>query len=142
MNSNPGLPTPDAAGARARRACILIVDDQPLNIRVLHHVLAADYRVIMATGGEQALVLCKTQKPDLVLLDVQMPVMDGHEVCARLKADEATRTIPVVFVTAHESAGQRQRGEAAGAAGFITKPVEPLEVLALIRGLLAGAGLA
>lgn len=140
MDASPLPSNPGPGAARTGRACILIVDDQPLNIRVLHHVLAADHRVLMATGGEQALALCRTQKPDLVLLDVQMPVMDGYEVCARLKADEATRAIPVVFVTAHESASQRLRGEAAGAAGFITKPVEPPLVLALIRRLLGGAG--
>ena len=81
---------------------LLVVDDQPANIQALYRVFADDHQVLMATSGEQALALCASKQPDLVLLDVVMPGMDGYEVCRRLKSDDATRDTPVIFVTAQE----------------------------------------
>lgn len=118
------------------RARLLVVDDQPLNIRLLHAVLSPAYQVFMATSGEQALALCQTNPPDLVLLDVVMPGMDGYETCRQLRADPRTASIPVVFVTGHDDDAERARGHAAGAVGFLTKPVEPPQVLALVDSLL------
>ena len=82
------LPTEASAGRRPR---LLVVDDQPVNIQAIYQVFAADHQVLMATNGAQALALCASQQPDLVLLDVVMPGMDGHEVCRRLQSDPATR---------------------------------------------------
>jgi diguanylate cyclase (GGDEF)-like protein len=87
----------------------------------------------MATNGQQAIHLCKANPPDLVLLDIVMPQMDGYEVCRQLKADPATRDIPVIFVTAHTEADQETLGLEVGAVDFITKPVVPAVVKARVR---------
>ncbi|MDP3653464.1 MAG: diguanylate cyclase [Rhodoferax sp.] len=112
---------------------LLLVDDQPINIQVLYQIFAADFQVFMATSGAQALTICKTNPPDLVLLDIVMPGMDGFEVCTELKADEATRNIPVIFVTAHTDAAQETHGLDLGAVDFISKPVNPAVVRARVK---------
>ncbi len=112
---------------------LLVVDDQPINIQVMHQIFAADFQVFMATSGEQALSLCKDNPPDLVLLDIVMPGMDGFEVCTQLKADAATRDIPVIFVTAHTDAARETRGLELGAVDFISKPVNPAVVRARVK---------
>lgn len=112
---------------------LLVVDDQPINIQVMNQIFAADFQVFMATGGAQALAICQNNPPDLVLLDVVMPGMDGFEVCTRLHNDEATRNIPVIFVTAHSDAAQETRGLEAGAVDFISKPVNPAVVRARVK---------
>ncbi len=119
--------------AGSRPPCLLLVDDQPINIQALYQVFAADHQVLMATRGEQALALCVRQVPDLVLLDVEMPDLDGYEVCRRLKADPATQDIPVIFVTAHSDAEAETRGLEAGAVDFISKPINPKIVRARVR---------
>ena len=120
-------------GPDPRRPRLLVVDDQPVNIQALYQAFAADHQVFMATSGEQALALCASKQPDLVLLDVVMPGMDGYEVCRRLKADEATRDIPVIFVTAHSDEAAETRGLDAGAVDFISKPINPTIVRARVR---------
>jgi PAS domain S-box-containing protein len=115
------------------KACILVVDDQPINIQVLYRALGDEYQVLMSTDGEQALALCVSERPDLVLLDVVMPGMDGHEVCRRLKADPATRDIPVIFVTAQDDVTQEALGLALGAADFLSKPVNAAVVRARVK---------
>ena len=112
---------------------LLVVDDQPINIQVLHQIFSTEYQVFMATNGAQALALCKANPPDLVLLDIVMPGMDGFEVCTALKADEATRNIPVIFVTAHTDADQETHGLGIGAVDFISKPVTPAVVRARVK---------
>lgn len=112
---------------------LLVVDDQPINIQVMHQIFSADFQVFMATSGAQALALCKDNPPDLVLLDIVMPGMDGFEVCAILRADAATRNIPVIFVTAHTDAAQETRGLEVGAVDFISKPVNPAVVRARVK---------
>jgi diguanylate cyclase (GGDEF)-like protein len=112
---------------------LLVVDDQPINIQVMHQVFGADYQVFMATSGAQALTICQSNPPDLLLLDVVMPEMDGFEVCCRLKADDATRNIPVIFVTAHRDAAQETHGLSVGAVDFISKPVNPAVVRARVK---------
>ena len=112
---------------------LLVVDDQPINIQVMHQVFGGDYQVFMATSGPQALAICKTNPPDLVLLDIVMPGMDGFEVCSRLKADDATCNIPVIFVTAHTDAAQETHGLGLGAVDFIAKPVNPAVVRARVK---------
>ncbi|MBK6472545.1 MAG: diguanylate cyclase [Betaproteobacteria bacterium] len=112
---------------------LLVVDDQPANIQALYQAFSADHQVMMATGGEQALKLATTKQPDLILLDVVMPGMDGHEVCLRLKADAATRDIPVIFVTAHSDEAAETQGLALGAVDFISKPINPAIVRARVK---------
>jgi CheY-like chemotaxis protein len=101
-----------------------VVDDQAVNIQALYQAFSADHQVLMATGGEQALKLAAGQQPDLILLDVVMPGLDGHEVCRRLKADGATRDIPVIFVTAHTDEG-RDAGAGAGRGGLHQQADQP-----------------
>ncbi|HEY4082864.1 MAG TPA: diguanylate cyclase [Burkholderiaceae bacterium] len=119
-----------------RRPRLLVVDDQPVNIQALHQVFAADCQVLMATSGTQALALCRDKLPDLVLLDVQMPGMDGYELCAQLKADSVLSTIAVIFVTANNRPEDETRALEAGAADFITKPFNPAVVRARVRAQL------
>jgi len=84
-------PTPD------QRPRLLLVDDEPTNLQVLRHILQADYRLLFATDDERALQVAREQRPDLVLLDIMMPNLDGYAVCRALKADAATASIPVIF---------------------------------------------
>ncbi|WP_374981573.1 two-component system response regulator [Pseudomonas solani] len=115
------------------RLCLLLVDDEPTNLQVLRHILQEDYRLLFAKDGAKALELAQRESPDLVLLDVMMPGMTGHEVCARLKADEATTSIPVIFVTALADVEDEARGFEVGAVDYITKPVSPPIVRARVR---------
>src|SRR5688500_11474818 len=101
---------------------ILIVDDTPSNISVLSEILRSAFRVLAAFNGEQALKIARGDPPrDLILLDVIMPEMSGHEVCQRLKADSVTRKIPVIFVTAMNQVEDETQGFALGAVDYITK---------------------
>lgn len=117
----------------AGRRCLLVVDDQPVNVQALYRALAAEHQVLVATSGEQALALCAQKQPDLVLLDVVMPGIDGFEVCRRLKADAGTQHIPVIFVTASSDEAAETRGLEEGAVDFITKPINPAIVRARVK---------
>jgi len=124
------------AGDAARRTRILVVDDTPQNVRLLEAILIPrGYEVIGASSGQHALDRVAEQVPDLVLLDIMMPGMDGHEVCRRLRADPATALLPVVMVTA---SGDQNKVKAleSGADDFIPKPVNQAELLARVRSLL------
>ncbi len=113
---------------------ILIVDDSPENLTVLSELLQLDYRVRAATSGEKALRIAATPPwPDLILLDVMMPGMDGYEVFTQLRAAPLTREIPVIFVTAMDSAESELRGLDAGAVDYIAKPIVPPLLLARVR---------
>jgi len=115
-------------------ATILVVDDTPRNIDILQEILSPRYRVKVATSGARALAIAaQADAPDLILLDIMMPGMDGYEVIARLKADPATRGIPVLFVTAKETPEDEQRGFDLGCVDYITKPISAPRVLARIR---------
>ncbi|NCA89869.1 MAG: diguanylate cyclase [Gammaproteobacteria bacterium] len=116
------------------QAHILIIDDTPLNIEILLGILEGDYALSFATSGAKALkLLAKGIKPDLILLDVMMPDMDGFAVCAALKADPATRDIPVIFVTAKTDALSEIRALKAGGVDFIHKPVNQALVRARVQ---------
>jgi len=118
----------------ASLSTILIVDDSAENLAVLNELLQPIYRVRIANSGEKALqVAVSDPKPDLIMLDVMMPGMDGYEVFTRLRADPSTCDIPVIFVTAMDSTEAEMRGLEAGAVDYITKPVVPLLVLARIH---------
>jgi diguanylate cyclase (GGDEF)-like protein len=114
---------------------ILIVDDTPTNIQVLAEALRADYRVKVATSGKAALAIAGNPdtRPDLILLDVMMPEMDGYEVCRRLKQAPATQGIPVIFVTARSDVADEELGLNLGAMDYIAKPFHPAIVKARVR---------
>ena len=112
-----------------KKLVILIVDDTPLNIEVLLGILKEKYRVKVATNGEKALKIVNTSPPDLVLLDVMMPGMDGYQVCQTMKNTPATATIPVIFVSAKVESNEKQKALDLGAVDYITKPVNPVEIL-------------
>lgn len=115
------------------RPRLLLVDDQPINIQVLYQIFYADYEVFMATSGMQALTFCRRTPPDLILLDVVMPEMDGLETCRRLKADAATADIPIIFVTAQSDPTDETCALETGGVDFITKPVTPAVVRARVK---------
>ncbi|MGH8699419.1 MAG: response regulator, partial [Burkholderiales bacterium] len=117
---------------------VLIVDDTPENLTIMNGLLKDAHRTKVANNGERALKLAAAEpKPDLVLLDIMMPGMDGYEVCRRLKADAATRDIPVIFLTAKTQVEDEQRGFDVGCVDYITKPISPPIVLARVRTHLA-----
>lgn len=119
------------------RQRILIVDDAPSNIHVLMETLKDDYAILVARSGEKALALAlASNPPDLILLDVMMDGMDGHEVCRRLKADVRTQRIPVIFVTTLCQTDDEATGLELGAADYITKPIKPAIVKARVRNHL------
>jgi len=116
------------------RATILIVDDAPANVLLLGSGLMAEYDVIVATSGEEAIALASALKrPDLMLLDILMPGMDGFEVCRRLKQDPWTEDIPIIFITAQDSVDDETRGLELGAVDYITKPLSMPIVQARVR---------
>ncbi len=118
---------------RESRQTVLVVDDTPDNIDVLDGILGSDYRIKAATSGRIALKIAKTQRPDLILLDIMMPEMDGYEVYRKLKADDDTRSIPVVFVSAKNDISEGGFGGEFGDIESISKPVEPDEVMSIVR---------
>jgi len=123
---------------KPERQTILAVDDTPFNLRVLGGILEPRYRVRTAGGGEEALRIAGSEdRPDLVLLDVSMPGMNGFEVCRRLKAHPCTRAIPVIFVTALGEVEDEQQGFSAGAVDYLLKPVRAPIVLARVATHLA-----
>jgi len=120
--------------ASAAQKLILIVDDTPTNIGVISGALKDSYKTKIATNGQKALALASAEdKPDLILLDVMMPEMDGYEVCSRLKADPATREIPIIFLTSQTSADDETHGFEVGAVDYVHKPFSPAVVRARVR---------
>ena len=116
---------------------ILIVDDTPANLKLLAGMLAdRNYRVLPAKSGRLALQACERTRPDLVLLDINMPEMDGYEVCAHLKADERTADIPVIFLSALSDTKDKLRAFTAGGVDYVTKPFQFEEVLARVEAHL------
>ena len=117
---------------------VLVVDDAPANLKLLSDILAGrGYHVRQATSGPLALRSAKAKPPGLILLDARMPEMDGYEVCRRLRLDDRTRSIPVIFVTVMGDMQERLKSFEAGAVDHITKPFEPEEVLARVKSHLA-----
>lgn len=112
---------------------LLIVDDQSSNVRLLYEIFKKDYEVCTASSGKEALAFCQGRQPDLILLDVVMPGLDGYTVCQRLKSDALTKNIPVIFVTAKEDPMEATRGLEVGGVDFITKPFHVKVVQARVR---------
>lgn len=123
------------------KSTILIVDDEPINIDVLRGILADDYRILIAINGAMAVKVAETEPmPDLILMDVMMPVMDGFQACRRLKENLKTRNIPVIFVTAKNETSYEIKSFEAGAVDYIKKPVNPMVVHSRVRAQLALQG--
>nr|WP_115720536.1 diguanylate cyclase [Gallaecimonas mangrovi] len=119
------------------RPRLLVVDDQPINIRALNEIFKDEYECLFATSGEQALIQARTQKPDLILLDVMMPDISGHQVCQTLKKDPTTADIPIIFVTSQNEDMDEAYGFELGAVDFISKPINPVIVRARVKSQVA-----
>lgn len=116
---------------------VLIVDDEPGNIELLRGVLPAGLQIKVAIRGDKALGIArKAPPPDLIFLDVMMPEMDGYEVCRQLKADPATSSIPVAFLSGHTSEDEKSKGLALGACTFLSKPIDPMAIRKVVLDVL------
>jgi len=116
-----------------KKHSILIVDDEPNNIALLKDILIDEYTLFMAKDGAKAISLAQKNMPNLILLDIMMPEMDGFEACRQLKANPLTKNIPVIFVTALSDIGDEAQGFKVGAADYITKPVSAAIVKARVQ---------
>ena len=121
---------------REKKYSVLLVDDELLNIKVLSDILKDDYEVIFATAAEEGIFRAIESRPDIILLDIMMPGIDGYEVCARLQSDTRTAKIPIIFVTALGSAAHEVKGLDSGAVDYVTKPINGEIVKARIRNHL------
>jgi putative two-component system response regulator len=120
------------------RPRVLVVDDTPENLHLMHGLLKQRYRVLLANGGVAALRLARLEpRPDLILLDIKMPELDGYAVCEALKADPETAPIPVIFLTARSQVEDEERGFRSGCVDYITKPISPPTLMARVANHLA-----
>ncbi|MCP4752364.1 MAG: response regulator [Proteobacteria bacterium] len=115
------------------RPKILIVDDERLNLTMLNELLKVDYKIFLAKNGQQALERVKNNLPDLILLDIMMPEMDGYETCRRFKENIDTKEIPIVFLSAKTEKKDLVKGFEIGGADYVTKPFNSAELLARIK---------
>ena len=119
-----------------KRQKVLIVDDTPANIAILHKILQKDYHIFFAKSGSDAVRIVRREKPDLILLDIMMPDMDGYQVCSLLKSDPQTAHLPIIFITAMGSDEDEAKGLDCGAIDYITKPISAPIVKARVRNHL------
>jgi two-component system cell cycle response regulator DivK len=116
---------------------ILVVEDQEDNRRILRDLLtSADYEMTEAENGEEALAAVARQRPDLILMDIQLPILDGYEATRRIKADPTLKDVPIIAVTSYALSGDEDKARAAGCDGFVAKPYSPRQLLAKIRELV------
>jgi two-component system cell cycle response regulator DivK len=116
---------------------ILVVEDQEDNMQILRDTLTnAGYEIVEAVNGEEALAAIASGRPDLILMDIQIPIIDGYEATRRIKADPALRSIPIVAVTSHALDGGEEKARAAGCDDFVAKPYSPRLMLAKVRQYL------
>jgi two-component system, cell cycle response regulator DivK len=118
--------------------CILVVEDQPDNRRILRDLLGnAGYELIEAETGEEALTALEAQRPDLILMDIQLPVMDGYEATRRIRSNPELKSIPIIAVTSYALAGDEAKALAVGCNAYVTKPFSPRALLAKVQEHLA-----
>ena len=116
---------------------ILVIEDQEDNRAILRDLLtAAGYQLVEAVNGAEGVAKSAAEKPDLILMDIQMPVMDGYEAARRIKADPACAGIPIIAVTSYALLGDEAKTRAAGCDGYVAKPYSPRHMLGVIRGFL------
>jgi len=115
------------------RKHILLVEDEEDNMQILRDLLTADYEIAEAINGEKALAAVAKKRPDLILMDIQLPIMDGYEATRRLKADPASRSIPIIAITSYALGEDERRARAAGCDDFVAKPYSPRFLLAKVR---------
>jgi len=116
---------------------ILVVEDHEDNCQIIRDMLAAtDYEITEAENGEQALAAIAKERPDLILMDIQLPIMDGYAATRRIKGDPALRSIPIIAVTSYALSGEEQTARAAGCDDYVPKPFSPRQLLAKIRHYL------
>jgi two-component system cell cycle response regulator DivK len=116
---------------------ILVVEDQPDNRKIIRDMLAStDYEITEAENGEQALASIAKQRPDLILMDIQLPIMGGYAATGRIKADPALRSIPIIAVTSYALSGEEEKARAAGCDDYVPKPFSPRQLLAKIHQYL------
>jgi two-component system, cell cycle response regulator DivK len=117
--------------------CILVVEDHEDNRRILRHLLrSAGYEVVEAVTGDEGVTAAEARRPDLILMDIQLPGMDGYEATRRIKANPALRTIPIIVVTSYALSGDDVKAFEAGCDAYVTKPFKPGQLLAKVRGYL------
>ena len=117
---------------------VLVVEDQPDSRQIIRDMLApTDYEITEAENGEEALAAITQQRPDLILMDVQMPIMDGYTATRRIKADAARRSIPIIAVTSYALSDEEKKARAAGCDDYVSKPFSPRQLLAKIRQYLS-----
>jgi two-component system, cell cycle response regulator DivK len=117
---------------------ILVVEDQLDTRRIIRDMLAStDYEIIEAEDGEQALAAIAKQRPDLILMDIQLPIMDGYSATRLIKTNPASRSIPIIAVTSYALASEEKKARAAGCDDYVTKPFSPRQLLAKIRQYIA-----
>jgi two-component system, cell cycle response regulator DivK len=118
--------------------CILIVEDQEDNRTILRDLLSkAGFELIEAVNGEDGVALALSKRPDLILMDIQLPVMDGYEATRRIKANAELKAIPVIAVTSYALSGDEAKARAAGCDGYVAKPFSPRQLLATVREYLS-----
>jgi two-component system, cell cycle response regulator DivK len=116
---------------------ILVVEDQEDNRRILRDLLGSvGYQVLEAADGERGVTAAEAQRPDLILMDIQMPIVDGYEATRRIKANAALRSIPIIVVTSYALSGDEDKARAAGCDDYITKPYSPRQLLAKVNAHL------
>ena len=116
---------------------ILVVEDQVDNRQILRDLLgSADYEMVEAENGEEALAAVANERPDLILMDIQLPIMDGYEATRRIKSDPKTRAIPIIVVTSYALSGDETKAREAGCDAYVTKPYSPRALLAKIKEFL------
>jgi two-component system cell cycle response regulator DivK len=118
--------------------CILVVEDQEDNRQILRDLLGnAGYELTEAENGEEAIAAVGRRRPDLILMDIQLPVMDGYEATRRIRTNPDLRSVPIIAVTSYALAGDEDKAFAAGCDGYVTKPYSPRDLLAKVRVYLA-----
>ncbi|WP_437817542.1 response regulator [Sorangium sp. So ce1078] len=126
----------DRGGATMPRKKILLVDDSPTILRIEQMALSKHYDLITANDGGQGIEVALEQRPDLILLDVVMPHMNGFDACQQLRADETTRSTPILLVTSRSDVAHMEQGFRCGCSDFVTKPIDTMELLEKVRNCL------